>query len=134
MLKKNFLKTIFLIFSFILIGSLYSCGSSQNTQTGEQTTDAQTSSIVQTPVNSTIKTQEEQLTEKLLKEEGVNTGRIYIQDNIVYCAINIKADSNTDNAKKLAQRYADELKEKYKDKKINVQAVQKDKNIANIQE
>jgi hypothetical protein len=134
MLKIRSFKRIYLILSFILIGSLYSC-SSQNPQTGGQITNEQTSGVVtQTPENTTVQTQEEQLTEKLLKEEEVNTGRIYIQDNIVYCAINVKEDSNTENAKKLAQRYADELKDIYKDKKINVQAVQKDKNIANIQE
>lgn len=133
MFKTKPFKNIFLVFSFMLISSLYSCSSEQNPQTGGQTTNEQTSTVVQIPGNSTVKTLEEQLTEKLLKEEGVSTGRIYIQDNIVYCAINIKADSNTEHAKKLAQQYANELKETYKDKKINVQAVQKDKNIANIQ-
>jgi hypothetical protein len=134
MLKIRSFKRTHLIISLILIGSLFSC-SSENPQTEGQITNEQTTGIVtQTPENTTVQTQEEQLTEKLLKEEGVNTGKIYIMDNIVYCAIIVKEDSNTENAKKLAQRYADELKEIYKDKKINVQAVQKDKSIANIQE
>ncbi len=134
MLKIKSFKNITFILSFIILGSLYSCGSSQNPQTGGQPTIERTPTVVQTPENSTVKTPEEQLTEKLLKEEGVSTGRIYIQDNKVYCAISFKEQSDTGNAKKLAQRYADELKKTYKDKKINVQAVQKGKNIADIQE
>lgn len=140
--RLRYFKDILLIFIFILISLMYGCSANQNSLTGNQTTSVQTtgaqttkeqtSSAAQIPEDTTIKTLEEQLTEKLLKEEGVNSGQIYIQNNIVYCAINFKEDANTKNAKKLAQRYADELKETYKDKQVNVQAIQKGESIANI--
>lgn len=42
-----------------------------------------------------------------------------------------KKASDTE-AKKLAEKYAKELKEEYKDMKVNVQAVRGGKNVANI--
>ncbi|MBU5439681.1 hypothetical protein KQI42_16825 [Tissierella sp. MSJ-40] len=78
--------------------------------------------------------QDKELTSKLLEEKEVLSGQVYIRDDLIIGAIVIKDRVSEDRAKKLAQKYAEELKDKYKDKKINVQAVQDYKNIVNIEE
>jgi hypothetical protein len=78
--------------------------------------------------------QDKELTSKLLEEKEVLSGQVYIRDDLIIGAIVIKDGISEDRAKKLAQKYAEELKDKYKDKKINVQAVQNYKNIVNIEE
>ena len=44
----------------------------------------------------------------------------------------IKDDASETDAKALAEKYAKQLKEEHKDMKVNVQAVQKGKNVADI--
>lgn len=73
------------------------------------------------------------LTNKLKQENGILDGRIYTQDNMAFGAVVVKSDINEQDAKSLAQKYANELKTKYKDKKVNVQVVTSDnRNLANI--
>lgn len=76
--------------------------------------------------------QDTKKTEELKKEKQVLNGNVYIQNNVATAAIIIKDDISESDAKALAEKYAKELKQEHKDMKINVQAVQKGKNIANI--
>lgn len=78
--------------------------------------------------------QDKQLTEKLLGENEVMLGQVYLQGDTVKGCIVVKEGIKDETAKELAQRYADELKEKYNGKKVSVQAVKRNKNVAIITE
>lgn len=77
-------------------------------------------------------TQDSKKTEKLKKEKAVADGQVYIQNNVATATMLIKDDISESEGKALAEKYAKELKESHKDMKVNVQAVQKGKNIADI--
>lgn len=84
-----------------------------------------------TKENSNV-TQDAKKTEKLKKEKAVADGQVYIQNNVATATMVIKDNVSESDAKALADKYAKELKESHKDMKVNVQAVQKGKNIADI--
>lgn len=71
-------------------------------------------------------------TEQLRKEKEITNGQVYIEKDVVVATMLIKDDISEADGKALAEKYAKQLKEEHKDMKINVQAVQKGKNIANI--
>lgn len=77
--------------------------------------------------------QDKQLTDELLKEKEVSNGQVYFQDDWVIGTMIIKEGVSEEKAKEIAQQYAEKLKAKHKDKKINVQAVNKSGSIANIE-
>jgi Mg2+/citrate symporter len=71
-------------------------------------------------------------TDALKKEKEVFNGQVYIQNNVVTATMIIKDGVSEADAKVLADKYAKQLKEQHKDMKVNVQAVQKGKSIADI--
>lgn len=71
-------------------------------------------------------------TEQLKKEKGVIDGQVYIQNNMVTATMIIKDSVSENDGKALADKYAKDLKASHKNMKVNVQAVQKGKSIANI--
>lgn len=71
-------------------------------------------------------------TQTLKTEKEILDGQIYVQNNVAVATMVIKDGVSEADAKTLADKYAKQLKEQYKDMKVNVQAVQKGKNIANI--
>lgn len=71
-------------------------------------------------------------TEDLKKETGVQEGQIYIQNGMAIATIILNDKISDEDAKKLAEKYAADLKKTYRDMKVNVQAVKNGKNIANI--
>ncbi|MBI6873616.1 hypothetical protein [Clostridium aciditolerans] len=71
-------------------------------------------------------------TEQLKKEKEIIDGQVYVQSNMVTATMIIKDNVKESDGKALADKYAKDLKASYKDMKVNVQAVQKGKNIANI--
>lgn len=76
--------------------------------------------------------QDAKLTQNLKKEKGVSNGQVYVQNKTAVAAIVLKKDVSKKDAETLANKYADDLKKYYKDLKVNVQAVQNNKNIVNI--
>lgn len=90
----------------------------------EQTTD-------QDKATTEIK-QNEDLTKKIQDEKGVIDGQAYEQDGTAIGTLLLEKDVSDDDAKKLAERYADEIKKEYKDLPVNVQAVRDGENVANI--
>lgn len=78
------------------------------------------------------KTKEIRLTEKLLKEKEVQMGKVYTQDDVIIAAISLKDTVQVEDGKRLAKRYADELRKSFNGKKVNVQAILKGKSIENI--
>jgi hypothetical protein len=95
-----------------------------------------TSSVTSSPSQTTSEaapTKDNDLTKQLLSEKEVMSGQVYFQGNdYVIATIVIKKGTDNQTSQVLAQKYADLLKAKYKDKKVNVQAVNNGKNIANI--
>lgn len=77
-------------------------------------------------------TQNKELTKQVKDEEGVLDGQVYEQDGMAIGTLVLDKKVSNKDAKKLAEKYADELKKEYKDLKVNVQAVRDGKNVANI--
>lgn len=76
--------------------------------------------------------QNKELTKKVREEEGVLDGQVYTQNDMAFGTLVLDKKVSDTDAKKLAEKYAKELKEEYKDMKVNVQAVRAGKNVANI--
>mgnify|MGYP001205353545 CR=1 FL=1 len=76
--------------------------------------------------------QNKELTKKVKDEKGVLDGQVYEQNHMAIGTLVLDKKVSDKDAKKLAQKYAAELKDEYKGKKINVQAVRNGKNVANI--
>jgi PBP1b-binding outer membrane lipoprotein LpoB len=76
--------------------------------------------------------QNKELTKKVKEEKGVLDGQVYTQDGMAIGTLLLDKKVSDVDAKKLAEKYAKELKEEYKDMKVNVQAVRNGKNVANI--
>jgi PBP1b-binding outer membrane lipoprotein LpoB len=76
--------------------------------------------------------QNKELTKKVKEEEGVLDGQVYTQDGMAVGTLVLDKKVSDADAKKLAEKYSKELKEEYKDMKVNVQAVRDGKNVANI--
>ncbi|MGG3162158.1 hypothetical protein ABEO87_10920 [Geobacillus stearothermophilus] len=76
--------------------------------------------------------QNKELTKKVKEEKGVLNGQVYTQNGMAVGTLVLDKKVSDADAKKLAEKYAKELKEEYKDMKVNVQAVRDGKNVANI--
>ncbi|MGG3841610.1 hypothetical protein [Anoxybacillus kestanbolensis] len=76
--------------------------------------------------------QNKELTKKVKEENGVLNGQVYTQNGMAVGTLVLDKKVSDADAKKLAEKYAKELKEEYKDMKVNVQAVRDGKNVANI--
>jgi len=76
--------------------------------------------------------QNKELTKKVKEEKGVLNGQVYTQNGVAVGTLVLDKKVSDADAKKLAEKYAKELKEEYKDMKVNVQAVRDGKNVANI--
>lgn len=77
--------------------------------------------------------QNEDLTKAVKDEEGVIDGQVYEQDGTAVGTLLLDKKVKDADAKKLAEKYADEIKKKYPDLPVNVQAVRDGKNVANVQ-
>lgn len=76
--------------------------------------------------------QNEELTKQVKDEKGVLDGQVYEQDGKAIGTLVLDKTVSDKDAKKLAEKYAEELKVEYKGMKVNVQAVRDGKNVANI--
>ncbi|UII55682.1 hypothetical protein LS684_18965 [Cytobacillus spongiae] len=76
--------------------------------------------------------QNEKYTEMVLDEEGVKNGQVYEENGVVFGALVLEEIVSDERAKELANKYAQELKNEYKNLKVNVQAVRNGENVANI--
>jgi hypothetical protein len=76
--------------------------------------------------------QNKELTKEVKDEKGVLDGKVYEQNNMAIGTLVLDKKVSDKDAKQLAEKYAAELKDEYKGKKVNVQAVRNGKNVANI--
>lgn len=72
------------------------------------------------------------LKQSIVKGKEIFNEQVYIQKDMIVATMVIKDDASETDAKALAEKYAKQLKEEHKDMKVNVQAVQKGKNVADI--
>jgi ABC-type phosphate transport system substrate-binding protein len=135
---------IILVLSLSLMLAVAGCGSKTGkqdqeptgTDTNEQAVQIQLgeqvsqedSSIVDKPV-----VLDKKLTETLVKEKEVANGQVYFSgEDWVIGTMIIEEGVSGEQIKKLAEKYANDIKKNYPDKKVNVQAVQNGVNLANI--
>lgn len=76
--------------------------------------------------------EDKKLTEKVKKEKIVSNGKVYEQGEYVYGTLIIKEGISKGEVDKLVKNYAQKLKSEHKNKKVNVQAVQNNKNVADV--
>jgi hypothetical protein len=74
----------------------------------------------------------EDKTKELKKEKILLNGKVYVKDKKVIATMVVKESSSDSDAKALANKYAKELKEEYKNMPVYVMAVKNNKNVANI--
>ncbi|HBC97742.1 MAG TPA: hypothetical protein DC034_13225 [Clostridium sp.] len=77
-------------------------------------------------------TEDADKTAQLKKEKPILNGKVYVQNNRAVATMVIKNGTSDKEAKDLAQKYANDLKKKYKNMQVNVMAVKNNKNIANV--
>lgn len=76
--------------------------------------------------------QDSRRTSELKGKDELIDGKVYVQNNTVIATMVIKDNVSEEKAKELANKYAQKLKDQYKDMEINVQAVQSGKKVADI--
>jgi hypothetical protein len=72
------------------------------------------------------------LTKQLTSEKQVMGGKVYFYDKYVIAVMNMKSGTDRKTTINLAKQYVETLDAKYTDKKVNVQAVCDNENVANI--
>ncbi|MCC9296328.1 hypothetical protein LN736_15845 [Clostridium sp. WLY-B-L2] len=77
-------------------------------------------------------TEDADKTAQLKKEKPILNGKVYVQSNRAIATMVIKSGVSDKEAKDLAQKYANDLKKKYKNMQVSVMAVRDNKNLANI--
>lgn len=109
-MKKNLLLTLI---SLLLLTCAASCGN-RNEQ-GKVTSG-----------------QDSYLTQKLLSEDEISDGQIYLKGEYAMATMVVKEGVSQKQIDTLTNEYAKKIKNRYRDKKVNVQAVQGNKNVANV--
>lgn len=71
-------------------------------------------------------------TNQIKKEKDLTNGQVYVKNNMVTTTMVFKDSVSEKDANDLVNKYTEALKKEYKGMKINIQAVQKGKNIANV--
>ncbi|MED1203285.1 hypothetical protein [Heyndrickxia acidicola] len=123
--------TIFLLGAAI---TLSACGHSAQTQTQTQTQKSkkEVKPANVTKLNTSTNKVDKKLTTSIKDEKGVISGQTYVQGKLAIGTLLLDKKVTDSQAKALANKYLQELKKQYKDKKINVQAVRNGKNIVNL--
>ncbi|MTK12858.1 MAG: hypothetical protein F8N39_12495 [Clostridiaceae bacterium] len=113
-----------------LVLSMTAC--SFGNKTSKSTNDTKQSAQTNQNNNGPKLEQDIKKTKQLKKEKEIIDGQVYVQNNMVTATMIIKDNVSENDGKALADKYAKDLKASHKDMKVNVQAVQNGKNIANI--
>lgn len=127
-------KVLLVVMVLVISMNMFGC-SDANKKVPEQNNQAstiQTTPKVELKKDPNAPDKDKLLSQELTSEKEVLGGQVYMQNDMVFATMLIKNEVKEEDAKKVAQKYADELKKKYTGKKINVQAVQNGRNVANI--
>ncbi|MDR7870248.1 MAG: hypothetical protein RIN55_05265 [Tissierellaceae bacterium] len=135
-MKKVKMKILIVLIIILSISLISACTQNNNdtndNNTGQDTQDGQNGNngTVVVPPNPD---QDVDLTQRLLDDEDISDGQIYIRDEWAIGAIILEDNVSKDRAQEIAQQYAEEIKNKYNDKKVNVQVILNGENVANIE-
>jgi len=124
-MKKKILSILLVMFVLLVVST--GCSKDHKSTEKDNTSKTKTHQLK----NNDIR-QDKNLTKKVKDEKGVLNGQVYKQNGMVIGTLVLDNKVSDKDAKALAQKYVNELKSKYKDKKVNVQAVRDGKNVANI--
>jgi hypothetical protein len=137
-LTKHF-NTKKLLLTFIaasLLTLLTSCSSASKNQ--PQVPSATQGMVSPTPSQNTSPTatyseqQDQDLTKKLTSEKIVQSGKVYSTGDKAIASITVKKGTDEKTYRDLATKYANTLKQKYSNKKINAYVILENKIVANI--
>ncbi|OPX03807.1 hypothetical protein [Geobacillus sp. LEMMY01] len=115
---------------FLVLLMAVGCSANEENKANEPKKEETTAKEEQTQTNKIV--QNKELTKKVKEEKGVLNGQVYTQNGMAVGTLVLDKKVSDADAKKLAEKYVKELKEEYKDMKVNVQAVRAGKNVANI--
>jgi hypothetical protein len=119
-MSLNKKKIIFTIVSALILTIQFGCSKGNNNQT-------QTS-----PVATYTEQQDQELTKKLTSEKVVQSGKVYLTGDQAIASITVKKGTDEKTYKELATKYANTLKQKYNNKKINAYTLIESKIVAHI--
>jgi hypothetical protein len=136
MLKKLIVISTMVVVSFSATScSLVSKRSSDKnvpgTQTQQQAEENKNTDQAQDKTSEQV--EDKDLAEKLKGEKIVKNGMVYTQNNTAVAVIIAKEEAKKEEVNKLAESYSKELKAKYKDMKVVVQALVNNKDWINIE-
>jgi PBP1b-binding outer membrane lipoprotein LpoB len=115
---------------FLVLLLAVGCSANEEKKVNELKKEETTATVKKEQTN--VLQQNKELTKKVKEEQGVLDGQMYTQNGMAVGTLVLDKKVSDSDAKKLAEKYAKELKEEYKDMKVNVQAVRDGKNVANI--
>lgn len=131
------------VVALVMIASISVAGMACSGKKGDNSSDKNNKTKQEQNVNKDENSQEKEdpknkieedkkLTEKVKKEKIVSDGKVYEQGEYVYATLIIKEGIAKEEVDKVVKEYAEKLKSEHKDKKVNVQAVQGNKNVADV--
>jgi hypothetical protein len=133
-LAKHFnTRKLILIFVVVSILTLATgCSKASKNQPQLPSASQSNESIKPSPTAASTQNQDQDLTKKLSSETIVQSGNVYLAGNDAVAVMIIKKGTDANTTKALAQKYAETLKQKYSNKKINTHAFIEGKEIAHI--
>jgi hypothetical protein len=138
---ETMFKKIISILSIIVVStSVTSCSliskegpENNGTNTQSQQQPQENKNDVQIQDKSSEQIDDEELAGKLKSENIVKNGMVYTQNGAAVAVIIAKDEASKEEVNKLAQNYSKELKAKYKDMRVVVQAFVNNKDWINIE-
>jgi hypothetical protein len=131
-LTKHFIiKKLMLTFVATSILTL-STGCSKASNDQSQAPSSTQGGTSQSPSTTDTQKQDQDLTKKLTSEKIVDSGQVYMVGNDIVAVIVIKKGTDQKTAKDLTTKYANTMKKKYKNKKVNSHAFIEGKEVAHI--
>lgn len=133
--KFDLIRSLMAIIVVFLLFSTTGCALFSKKETGEKNVNPPkqtTQNSQQTPEQSSQQVEDKEFVEKIKKEKGVKNALAYTQNNVAVAVIIAEKSMSKEAVNKLANKYSKELKEKYKNQKVVVQALVNDKDWINI--
>jgi hypothetical protein len=125
------IKNIIFTFAAVLILAVpIGCSKASNDQSSAPSSTQGGKS--QSPSTAAVQKQDQDLTKKLTSEKIVQSGQVYLAGDDAVAVMIIKKGTDEKTTKDLATQYANTLKKKYSNKKINTHAFIEGKEIAHI--
>jgi hypothetical protein len=134
-MSLNKKKMIFTIVSALILTIQLGCSKDQTqtpTATNGSKSPGATSAATPTPTPIYTEQQDQELTKKLTAETIVQSGKVYLTGDNAIASITFKDGTNDKAIKELSTKYANTLKQKYKDKKIDAYGILKNIIVLNV--